>query len=197
MHVAVEQENTMSIDNRKLQVIAGFAAQMHRNQVRFPGVPYIVHPMAVMSMVLENASDFGEFTMAAAATALLHDTLEDNPEEASVERILQITEMPIVADAVQALTKNRGVRGKRAQLEDSIQRCLQVGIWVLGVKGLDRVDNYNPATVPPHWQPQWRYDYIEEGRAIMEALQVNGPACIHKALARAEQRYRDACPSSG
>jgi (p)ppGpp synthase/HD superfamily hydrolase len=51
-----------------------FAAQAHREQVRKgSGIPYIVHPVGVMLLLMQA----GEHDPELLAAALLHDTLED------------------------------------------------------------------------------------------------------------------------
>lgn len=180
----------VTVDNRRLQLVAAFAADAHRGQERFPGVPYIVHPFVVMSSVLKHAEDFGGNLQIAAETALLHDTREDNPL-VTRQKIVEVTGSELVADAVDALTKDRAIAGKQSQLEDSLRRCLLIGPWVLGVKGLDREDNWNPGTVPPHWKPAWRLDYLKEGQVVVDALARNGPAGVYQSLLTSMERYRE------
>jgi (p)ppGpp synthase/HD superfamily hydrolase len=63
----------MILSNRYDQALA-FAHECHRAQSRKgTGIPYISHPLAVSSLVLEYGGSEAE-----AIAALLHDTLEDS-----------------------------------------------------------------------------------------------------------------------
>jgi GTP pyrophosphokinase len=60
-----------------------YAAQLHAGQVRKgSGTPYIAHPLAVTSLVLERGGDEDE-----AIGALLHDAPEDQGGEATLAEI--------------------------------------------------------------------------------------------------------------
>jgi guanosine-3',5'-bis(diphosphate) 3'-pyrophosphohydrolase len=49
-----------------------FAVEAHKNQKRFSGSPYVVHPVAVADILAELKLD-----SATIITGLLHDTIED------------------------------------------------------------------------------------------------------------------------
>jgi len=49
-------------------------AQAHEGQTRKTGEPYILHPVAVASILANMRMDFGSV-----AAAILHDTIEDTP----------------------------------------------------------------------------------------------------------------------
>ena len=76
-----------------------FAVRVHDGELRKgPEIPYVSHLLSVCALVLEDDGDEDE-----AIAALLHDTLEDHPEEvtkADLERRFG----PRVADLVAACT---------------------------------------------------------------------------------------------
>ncbi len=70
-------------DWKRLEHAFSVAVEIHRGQERKGSpVPYIAHPMAVASIVLEHGG-----TPAEAIAALLHDTAEDGGGEVVLERL--------------------------------------------------------------------------------------------------------------
>ncbi len=68
---------------RRFADAVAYAARLHRDQARkATDVPYLSHPLAVASLVLEDGGDEDE-----AIAALLHDALEDQAERTSPEEI--------------------------------------------------------------------------------------------------------------
>ena len=55
-----------------LRRVYGFSADMHRDQVRRSGEPYLFHPLAVSYLLADL-----KFDQTCVATGLLHDVLED------------------------------------------------------------------------------------------------------------------------
>jgi len=84
-----------------------FAAQTHRGDVRKgTDIPYVSHLLSVCALVLEDGGDEDE-----AIAALLHDTLEDHPEEVT-ESDLARRFGPEVAELVVLCSDTpRGFRG--------------------------------------------------------------------------------------
>ena len=156
-------------DSNRLRSVAAFATKAHEGQERMPGVPYIVHPFSVMASIMNHPDDFGADLEVAALTGLLHDVLEDN-HRIVIRDIMEVTGSERVCKGVLALTKDKSIAGKAAQIIDSVRRCLLAGPWVVGVKGIDRAENWNAATMPPHWQPSWNIDYVYEGDPILNAV---------------------------
>ncbi len=62
-----------------------FASRVHREQRRKGGdVPYLAHLLAVTSLVLEAGGDEDQ-----AIAALLHDALEDQPDQVTVDDLVE------------------------------------------------------------------------------------------------------------
>ena len=60
------------LNSESLNKAYNFALDAHQNQKREEGVPYIIHPVAVASILTELKLDSATIT-----TGLLHDTIED------------------------------------------------------------------------------------------------------------------------
>ena len=87
-------------DNRIIRLGFEIADKAHKNQKRKSGEPYIIHPLAVASIVLDLGMD--ENTVAA---ALLHDVVEDT--EYTLEEIEALFNKDVarMVDGVTKLTR--------------------------------------------------------------------------------------------
>jgi (p)ppGpp synthase/HD superfamily hydrolase len=104
------------------RALAWFA---HRRQVDKAGAPYIEHPARVASAVRARGPEY-------AAAAWLHDVVEDTAVTVGVVRAVV---GPVVADAVDALTRRRG-----ESADAYYQRVLANPVAVV-VKRADVADN--------------------------------------------------------
>lgn len=115
-----------------------FALNAHAGVKRKSGEPYIVHPLLVAKILIENNMDY--FTVMA---GLLHDVIEDtNYTEADIAKMFGET----VAKLVNGVTKINGtsLREKNLTEEMSIQKLiLSMGtdIRVILIKLADRLHN--------------------------------------------------------
>jgi GTP diphosphokinase / guanosine-3',5'-bis(diphosphate) 3'-diphosphatase len=115
-----------------------FALNAHKNQKRFSGLPYIVHPIAVADILVELKLD-----SATIITGLLHDTIEDT--KATYDLVLKEFGKE-VADLVDGVTKISALEEKAAensQAENFRKLILATSkdIRVLLVKLADRLHN--------------------------------------------------------
>lgn len=145
-----------------------FATQMHQGQT-VPGTdwPYIVHPTAVAMEVMTAIAAQGgcERPDLAVQCALLHDVIEDTPATAGAVAEGFGAE---VAAGVLALTKDKSLPSKQAQMADSLARIRQQPRAVWLVKLADRITNLAP---PPHyWSREKIADYHREAGQIYAAL---------------------------
>ena len=163
-----------------------FAARAHGEQ-RVPGsnFPYVVHVTKVATEVLAAcAAEPGRDVDLALACALLHDTMED--AEVSWKELSDAFGAK-VADGVRALSKNEDVP-KAERMKDSLARIREQPREIWMVKLGDRITNLEPP--PAAWSAAKRAAYLDEARAIREAL---GEASSHLA-ARLDARmtaYQD------
>ncbi|MBR1612029.1 MAG: RelA/SpoT family protein [Succinivibrio sp.] len=110
----------------------------HRPQKRASGEPYIIHPIAVATVIAQMHLD-----VESVQAALLHDVVEDTPISASM---LEEEFGPVVKDLVQGVTKLDKLRFhdyKEAQMENFRKMILAMtkDIRVILIKLADRTHN--------------------------------------------------------
>ena len=115
-----------------------FAVKAHEKQKRDEGSPYIIHPIAVASILTELKLD-----SATIATGLLHDTIEDT--HATYKNIEEEFGKE-VADLVDGVTKisefeNQAISNSRAENFRKLILATSKDIRVLLVKLADRLHN--------------------------------------------------------
>jgi (p)ppGpp synthase/HD superfamily hydrolase len=185
----------MLINTRRVQQALAFASEKHAEvgQMRSTGLPYMVHPYAVTSMVNRCADDYGPHFENALCVASLHDTLEDT--KAKFEEIRTLFG-DTVAYAVLALTKNGSIGDKFDQLVDSCNRALMVGYWVIGIKAADRTENLSIVTIPEDWSRDRRITYVhKEAPFILYNCRKVGMDLTSKRLEQAMSVYEQYIPS--
>ncbi len=115
-----------------------FAAKAHEGQVRRSGEPYLVHPLAVASLLAEMHLD-----IASIAAALLHDTAEDT--EVTLEEIENVfsTEIRELVDGVTKLGKIKfnTTEAKQAENFRKMIMAMAKDVRVILIKLADRVHN--------------------------------------------------------
>ena len=144
-----------------------FAANKHRRQRRkdVQASPYINHPIAVLSILSEEAGV--EMTEVLCA-ALLHDTIEDtetSPEELEAAFGRQVCEIVLAVSDDKRLSK-----AERKQLQ--ISRAASSGPEARLVKLADKIANLRDLVDhPPHdWDMDRRLAYCEWARAVVEQM---------------------------
>lgn len=163
-----------------------FAAKAHGAQMTPMGFPYLHHLMSVATHAMVGTRNDGfsiEDQENAIIAALLHDTIEDTAIEYN-----DVTEAfgDTIADAVSALTKNKLVGDKQAQMEDSIARIKAQPEWVWCVKLSDRITNLTG--VPAHWDEAKKQKYLSEARVLWNALH-EASEDLSERLLRKIERY--------
>ena len=173
-----------------------YASTLHSKQ-SVPGteLPYINH-VGLVTMETMAALQAGRHVRdpnLAVLSALLHDAIEDT--QATYDDIT-LRFGPTVADGVLALTKNRGLPSKSAQMRDSLARIKQQPHEVWMVKLADRITNL--AQPPHYWTREKHWDqakidaYGDEARLILRELGVASPFLAR----RLDLKIRD-YPTSG
>jgi (p)ppGpp synthase/HD superfamily hydrolase len=140
-----------------------FATTAHEGQTRATGDPYIVHPVAVSTIVAELGLD-----PVSAAAALLHDAVEDT--DVSLEAIKEQFG-PQVAAIVDGVTKlDRVSFDSKEEQQAATMRKMLVAMaedWrVLVIKLADRLHNMRTIGAMPVWKQQ---------RTAKETLDIYAP----------------------
>ncbi|MFA6145005.1 MAG: YqiA/YcfP family alpha/beta fold hydrolase [Sulfuricurvum sp.] len=163
-----------------------FAAKAHGAQMTPMGFPYLHHLMSVATHTMVGTRNDGfsiEDQENAIIAAFLHDTIEDTAiEYHDVKEAFGET----IADAVSALTKNKLVGDKQAQMEDSLNRIKAQPHWVWCVKLSDRITNLTG--VPAHWDEAKKQKYLSEARVLWSALH-EASEDLSERLLRKIERY--------
>lgn len=157
-----------------------FASKKHDGQVFNDGSgrPYIEHCKGVYNEVFLHIPDNYPKREIIAASALLHDTIEDT--DTTYEEIKEIFGKEI-ADNVLALSKNPDLP-KAEQLEDSLKRIVATSKEAMLVKMADRI--FNIDELHPLWGYKKLVNYLKDSKRI---LQVLGDA--NKSLANKLEKY--------
>ena len=180
------------------------AAEAHDGQVRRSGDPYIVHPLAVATILAELGLD--DITLAA---ALLHDAVED-----TVISLEDVTRDfgPEVAAMVDGVTKLDRVRfdSKEAQQAATMRKMLVAmakDIRVLLIKLADRLHNMRTIAALPERSrsasPRRRSTSTPRWPTACASVRSNGswkiwpsPRCIPSATPRSSRWCRAERPSA-
>lgn len=156
-----------------------FASAAHQDQkVPASDIPYINHiglvameGLAAIALDTDLSIQNPDLLV---QCALLHDTIEDtNVSYTDIEKAFGTQ----VADGVRALSKDKTLSTKTAQMQDSLVRILLQPKEVWMVKLADRITNLQPP--PPHWDLPKKIKYRDEAIDILQQL---GPA--NKQLAK-------------
>ena len=126
------------LNSETLTKAFNFACDAHKNQKRISGDPYVIHPVAVASILTELRLD-----SATIITGLLHDTIEDT--KATYQSVLKEFGKE-VADLVDGVTKisaleEKAVENSRAENFRKLILATSKDIRVLLVKLADRLHN--------------------------------------------------------
>jgi (p)ppGpp synthase/HD superfamily hydrolase len=154
------------------------ACQWHDGQVRKgSGVPYVSHLLAVAGLVLEAGGD-EELAIA----AMLHDAVEDQPDEASAETIREEFGDRVAGVVVECSDREHGVEGTPAnwhERKEGYLRSLQSAPRdALLVSCADKLHNARSLL----------RDLIQEGEQVWERFNEPDPAqqlWYYRALAEA------------
>lgn len=146
------------------------AAMAHGEQTTPHGYPYLLHVTGVAAEVNAALSvsgmTFDEANLALQC-ALLHDVLEDTPVSEGELRHFHHLDKTVVS-GVKALTKDKSLPDKSAQMSDSLDRLALLPQAVQMVKLADRIVNLGPP--PAYWNRTKISAYRDEAVAILDAL---------------------------
>jgi guanosine-3',5'-bis(diphosphate) 3'-pyrophosphohydrolase len=126
------------VDSGFLRRIYDFSAEMHKDQLRRSGEPYLIHPLNVAYLLAD-----WNFDQTCVAVGLLHDVLEDTLTTREVLENEFGAEVAELVDGVTKLARHSYVRRDEAQAETFRKMILASAkdIRVIVVKLADRLHN--------------------------------------------------------
>ena len=153
------------IDEKVVKKAYDFALDVHKNQKRLSGDPYISHPIAVASILCDLKVDTATIT-----TALLHDTIEDT--EATYNEVSKQFGKEI-ADLVEGVTKISRLedQSREYSIAENFRKLILAtskDIRVLLVKLADRL--HNMRTINNISDPEKRLRIAKETMEIYTPL---------------------------
>jgi GTP diphosphokinase / guanosine-3',5'-bis(diphosphate) 3'-diphosphatase len=153
------------IDENVVKKAYNFAFDVHKNQKRLSGDPYISHPIAVAAILCDLKVDTATIT-----TALLHDTIEDT--EATYSEVNKLFGKEI-ADLVEGVTKISRLedKSKEYSVAENFRKLILAtskDIRVLLVKLADRL--HNMRTINNITNPDKRLRIAKETMEIYSPL---------------------------
>lgn len=185
------------IDKVMLGKALSLAEDTHSGQTRRPGrsnpqqnLPYIVHPMRVALLIMEEL-DLKE--PIAVATALLHDTVELSAGRVTISYLEEKFNQPI-AMMVSILTKpalkeSMSQAEKDQRLNIYRERLINSSVESRLVKLADRLDNTREAA--DLLDKGFQQRYLEETRNFYLPMADNTDAYLYEQLAKACDRLEN------
>ena len=159
-----------------------FALKAHEKQKRDEGSPYIIHPVAVASILTDLKLD-----SATIATGLLHDTIEDTH---ATYKTIEKEFGKEVADLVDGVTKisvfeNQAVSNSKAENFRKLILATSKDIRVLLVKLADRL--HNMRTI------QYLTNKDKQIRKAKETMEIYAPLADRMGMNRIKDELEDLC----
>ncbi len=162
--------------------VLSFALKAHGEQKTPQGLPYAFHIVSVAQEIIASLSHYRlsyDDANVAIACALLHDVLEDTDTTIGANT-LDVPNIDIILQGVQALTKDTSLPTKEVQMKDSLMRIKLQPKSVQAVKLADRITNLDPA--PDYWNRSKRESYKQEAKEIYESLKEANPYLAQRLL---------------
>lgn len=171
--------NGRAYDRPRLEAIYEFSAEMHRDQVRRSGAPYLSHPLAVAWLLADL-----KFDQTCVAVGLLHDVLEDTLSTREVLDQRFGAEIGELVDAVTKIGRHEYVRRDQAQAETFRKMILASArdIRVIVVKLADRLHNMQTLEHMPT---------DSKRRIAQETLEIYAPIAHRLGMARVKGDLED------
>lgn len=151
-------QNEQQYDLKKIELAYEYAREMHSGQYRKSGEEYISHPIAVAEIVASMKLDTDSI-----CAALLHDTVEDRPDKATLADIKSQFGQN-VADLVDGLTKLMAIpfEDKEEEHLENLRKmflAMSKDIRVIFIKLCDRL--HNMRTLSSHTEEKQRLIALE------------------------------------
>ncbi|PIS34672.1 MAG: hypothetical protein COT37_01510 [Parcubacteria group bacterium CG08_land_8_20_14_0_20_43_9] len=153
--------DSLEVENRRRAFRAmDLAEEQHAGQFRSSGVPYIIHPIRVALVLVEEAGIDDNDLLCA---AFLHDVIEDGRIG-----VVQLSNLfgPEVARLAEALTRHRPIgESEEEKMENKKKKAQEIGgadervriIKLCDVLDNARSNDFVPATSPDFYKiPRWK-----------------------------------------
>jgi guanosine-3',5'-bis(diphosphate) 3'-pyrophosphohydrolase len=172
-------EQGRATDPEFLRAVYDFSAEMHRDQVRRSGEPYMIHPLNVAWLLADL-----KFDQTCVAVGLLHDVLEDTLTTREALQKEFGSEITDLVDGVTKIGRHEYVRRDEAQAETFRKMILASAkdIRVIVVKLADRLHNMQTLQ---HLQAEARR------RISRETLEIYSPIAHRLGMARVKGDLED------
>lgn len=167
------------VDEEMLRAAHGYAAEMHRDQVRRSGEPYLNHPVQVAYLLADL-----KFDQTCVAVGLLHDVLEDTPATlAEIERRFG-DEIAALVDGVTKIGRHEYVRRDEAQAE-TFRKLVLASAKDIRVILVKLVDRYHNMMTLEHMPSESRR------RIAQETLEIYAPIAHRLGMAKVQGDLED------
>ena len=149
-----------------------FVIDLHKNQTRGNGDPYLLHLMRVSTAVLQAdlPTPFTELRDKMGIAALLHDAIEDakenNADPVAVTGTIQTNYGKFVLEIVNDLTQDPALP-KKERREKMIEHCRSMSQQAQIIKLADRLDNISEMK---SMSKKFIDRYLDETPRMLEAM---------------------------
>lgn len=169
-------------DEQRIRQAYDLAAELHKNQRRDSGEPYIIHPLAVASILASLRMD--DTTIMA---GLLHDVVEDT--DMTLEDITKLygPEMAVLLDGVTKLSK-LAFRSKQERQVENLRKmflAMSKDIRIIIVKLADRL--HNMRTLASH------HSELRKQEIALETQEIFAPLAHRLGIYKIKWELEDLC----
>ncbi len=176
--IIAEMQNATDEDRALVEKAYTFAENAHKDDKRYSGEPYFVHPSATAKILAELGMD-----AATIAAGLLHDTVEDG--KASEDAVKQQfgAEVLFLVDGVTKLGKHK-YRGAERHAE-SLRRLLVATSADVRVLIIKLADRYHNMTTIEHVPKE------KQRRIALETIEIYAPLADRLGMGRMKKNLED------
>lgn len=165
---------------KKLQDVFWFGEEAHRDQKRFSGEPYYIHPVAATKVLLTIQPDIDTI-----CACLLHDVIEDTDYTAQDIEVKFGADIAFLCEGVEKVAKVR-LQGKEREFESLRKLFIAMAkdIRVIFIKLADRIHNLETL------------DFVREEKRVRiarESMQIYAPVAEKLGLFEFKIRIEDTC----
>ena len=147
-------ENFPKEDIEKIEKAFSIADEAHKDQKRRSGEPYIIHPVAVATILADMGMDTDSI-----CAALLHDVVEDTPTTAKEIRDMFGEDVECLVDGVTKLGQIPLSASKEEEQSENIRKmflAMSRDIRVIIIKLADRVHNMRTLKFMPEEKQRYK-----------------------------------------